>query len=152
VSAIDFPEYLQRAMSAAGYPRPVDVERGTNGEVAQGVVGRWLAGKGESPTISKLRPVANLLGITLAEMMVSAGLVEPYEVGLEEDPIPPKARTIEDEIRSDPRLRDDRKEALIRLLESLREEHTSRTPVRARRTHVSPDQGIDTDGNEELSG
>lgn len=152
MSVIDFPEYLQRAMTAAGYPRAVDVERGTDGEVAQGVVGRWLAGKGQKPTIEKLRPVAQLLSVPLAEMMVCAGLVEPHEVGLEENPTPPKVRTIEDEIRSDTRLRDDRKEALITLLESLREEHTGRTPVRSSRTPVSPDQGIDTDGNEELSG
>jgi transcriptional regulator with XRE-family HTH domain len=152
VAAIDFPEYLQRAMNAAGYPRAVDVERGTDGGVAQGVVGRWLAGKGESPTIGKLRPVARLLRVPLSEMMVAAGLVEPHEVGLEADPIPPEARTLEDDIRADSRLTPSRQEALIVILAELVEEHSGRTSVRSRRTHVSPDQGIDTADNEELSG
>ena len=152
MAAIDFPKYLQRAMTAAGYPRAVDVERGTGGEVAQGVVGRWLAGTGQSPTIGKLRPVARLLGIPLADMMVAAGLVEPHEVNLDAVPNPPEPLTVEDRIRADPRIREDRKELLIQFLETLTEEHTGRTPTRPRRTPGPSDQGVDTDVNEEQSG
>lgn len=123
VASIDFPAYLQTAMTNAGYPRPIDVERGTNGEVKLGVVARWLRGDGEEPSIRKLRPVAKLLGIPLLEMLVASGLITAVEAGFEDDPTPPPRRpTIEDDIRGNPGFSPEMKEAMLSLLAAVREE------------------------------
>jgi hypothetical protein len=123
VASIDFPEYLRQAMENAGYPTGVDVERGTDGEVDKGVVYRWLRGEGQAPTIAKLRPVAELLGIPLNEMMVAAGLVEPHEVGLGDVPKPPPPRpTLEDLVRESPDYSPEMKDAMAALLAAAREE------------------------------
>lgn len=123
VASIDFPAYLQTAMTNAGYPRPIDVERGTSGEVKLGVVARWLRGDGEEPSIRKLRPVARLLGIPLLEMMVAAGLITRVEAGFEADPVPPTRRpTIEDDIRESPQFSSQMKDAMLGLLAAVRDE------------------------------
>jgi transcriptional regulator with XRE-family HTH domain len=110
-------------MTNAGYPRPVDVQRGTNGEVEQGVVARWLRGEGQEPSIRKLRPVAQLLGVRLLEMMVRAGLITAVEAGFEEDPSPPPPRpTLEELVRADPAYSSEMKEAMAALLAAAREE------------------------------
>jgi transcriptional regulator with XRE-family HTH domain len=110
-------------MTNAGYPRPVDVERGTSGEVKLGVVARWLRSEGEEPSIRKLRPVAKLLGIPLLEMMVAAGLITRVEAGFEDDPAPPARRpTIEDGIRESPTYSPAMKDAMLSLLAAVREE------------------------------
>lgn len=110
-------------MTNAGYPRPIDVERGTSGEVKLGVVARWLRGDGEEPSIRKLRPVARLLGIPLLEMMVAAGLITRVEAGFEADPVPPTRRpTIEDDIRESPQFSSQMKDAMLGLLAAVRDE------------------------------
>ena len=123
VASIDFPAYLQQAMTNAGYPRPADVQRATDGEVDQGVVARWLRGEGQEPSIRKLRPVAQLLGVRLLEMMVCAGLITAVEAGFEEDPSPPAPRpTLEDLIRESPDYSAEMKNAMVALLTAAREE------------------------------
>jgi transcriptional regulator with XRE-family HTH domain len=123
VASIDFPAYLQTAMTNAGYPRPIDVERGTSGEVKLGVVARWLRGEGEEPSIRKLRPVAKLLGVRLLEMMVAAGLITAAEAGFEDDPSPPAPRpTLEDLVRASPDYSPGMKDAMSALLAAAREE------------------------------
>jgi hypothetical protein len=110
-------------MINAGYPRPVDVQRGTNGEVDQGVVARWLRGEGQEPTIRKLRPVARLLGIRLLEMIVRAGLLTAVEAGFEEDPSPPPPPpTLEELVRASPDYSSEMKDAMAALLAAAREE------------------------------
>lgn len=122
VASIDFPTYLQQAMTNAGYPRPVDVQRGTNGEVEQGVVARWLRGEGQEPSIRKLRPVAQLLGVPLLEMQVAAGINTAAEAGLETDPTPPPPRpTLEDLVRASPDYSPEMKEAMSALLAAARD-------------------------------
>jgi len=110
-------------MTNAGYPRPADVQRATDGEVDQGVVARWLRGEGQEPSIRKLRPVAQLLGVRLLEMMVCAGLITAVEAGFEEDPSPPAPRpTLEDLIRESPDYSAEMKNAMVALLTAAREE------------------------------
>lgn len=154
MSATDFPQYLQHAMDAAGLPTAADVERAARKidlEVDQNLVSRWLRGQlRQPPTVAKLRPVAEVLHVPLNEMMVASGVAEPHEVGLTTHPKPPIS--LEERIRGDKRLSSGKAEILVQLLGELREEHSPRTPVRIRR-HTNPtDQGIDTDGNQELSG
>ena len=149
----DFPEYLQLAMDAAAPPTPADVQRAAqaNGlDVDQNLVSRWLRGEmKQAPTVAKLRPVADVLGIPLNEMMVGAGLVSPAEVGLDRPPRPPM--TLEQRMRADKRLTPGKAEIMIRLLHEFQEEHSPRTGVRTRRHANQADQGIDTGGDEELS-
>ena len=110
-------------MNNAGYARPVDVERGTKGEVKLGVVARWLRGEGEAPSIAKLRPVAELLGVPLREMMVAAGLITAVEAGFEDDPTPPAPRpTLEDLVRASPDYSPEMKDAMSALLAAARDE------------------------------
>jgi transcriptional regulator with XRE-family HTH domain len=153
VAATDFPKYLQRAMDAAGLPTAADVARAADRagiDLDQNLVSRWLRGESKgAPTVAKLRPVARVLGIPLNEMMVHAGLVEPSEVGLKAAGPPV---TAEDKIRADPRLTPDKQNVLIQLLETLREGHSSRTGVRDKRYDGAPDQPVDMDVTEELSG
>lgn len=123
MASIDFPAYLQTAMTNAGYPRPIDVERGTSGEVKLGVVARWLRGDGEEPSIRKLRPVAELLGIRLLEMMVAAGLVTAAEAGFEDDPAPPPPRpTLEDLVRASSDYSPEMKDAMSAILAAARKD------------------------------
>lgn len=110
-------------MNNAGYPRPVDVERGTEGEVKLGVVARWLRGVGEAPSIPKLRAVGELLGIPLLEMQVAAGLITAAEAGFEDDPSPPPPRpTLEDLVRASPDYSPEMKDAMSALLVAARDE------------------------------
>lgn len=88
------------------------------------IVNRWLNGK-TMPSIDALREIAEPLGLEPRELWVRAGYMTRKEVGLEDSPTPPTGRhTVEDEIRADIRIRDDRKEPLIALLETLREEYS----------------------------
>lgn len=154
VPATDFPQYLQHAMDAAGMPTPAEVGRAAMAaglDVDQNLVSRWLRGSmKQAPSVDKLRPVAELLHVPLNKMMVAAGVAEPHEVGLAEDPRPPA--TIEERIRSDKRLTPGKAEILIQLLEELRGEHSTRTSVRIKGQTNPADQGIDTGDNKELSG
>lgn len=110
-------------MNNAGYPRPVDVERGTNGQVKLGNVARWLRGEGEVPSIAKLRAVGELLGVPILEMQVAAGLITAQEAGFEDDPKPPAPRpTLEDLIRESPDYSPEMKEAMAALLTAARDE------------------------------
>jgi hypothetical protein len=151
-----FAAYLRAAMGRAGLPTAPDVEDATGGAVKRGTIYRWLRGDGygdEGEVSPRLvRAAAKALGVPPLEMFVAAGLLSAEEAGLEGEPEPPRVRTIEDDIREDRRLTPERQELLIQLLETLTEEHTGRTSVRTRRPRTSPDQGIDTDDNEELSG
>lgn len=151
----NFAAYLRAAMEAAALPRVEDLSAATGGAVKISTLYRWLRADGDEDgelSWKRLRAVADVLGIPPLEMFVAAGLLSPEEARFEGRPQPPEKRTIEDEIRSDRRLSPERQEALITLLGELREEHTGRTSVRARRTQVPSDQGIDTDVNTELSG
>lgn len=125
----NFAAFLKAAMDAAGIPNGNQLAERV--DVAASMVNRWL--RAESlPTIDNLRVISPHIGVPMRELVVVAGYLTREEQGLGDDPTPPTGRhTVEDEIRADPRIRDDRKEPLIALLESLREEHSdSRTDVR----------------------
>lgn len=117
-----FAAYLRAAMEAARIPTGAQLAEAAG--IAPSLVNRWLNGK-TSPSIDNLRAIAKPLGVPARELFVRAGLLTRAEVGLEDDPTPPTGRhSIEDEIRADGRIREDRKEPLIALLETLREEYS----------------------------
>lgn len=149
-----FAAFLRAAMDAAGV-RPQDVETATGGDVRMSTIYRWLRAEGDDGvelSWKRLRAVGDVLNVPPLDMAVAAGLLSAEEAGYARNPPPPVRRSIEDEIRVDPRFSPRRREALIALIEELSEEESPRTPVRPSRTRVSPDQGIDTGDNEELSG
>ncbi|QOR55814.1 MAG: hypothetical protein YHS30scaffold324_46 [Catenulispora phage 69_17] len=117
-----FAAYLKAAMQAARIPNGAQLAEEAG--LAQSLVSRWLNGK-TMPSIDNLRAIAEPLGLEPRELWVRAGYMTRAEVGLGEEPTAPTGRhTVEDEIRADARIRDDRKEPLIALLESLREEYS----------------------------
>lgn len=149
-----FAVYLRAAMEAAGMPRAEEVAAATHGVVKVSTVYRWLRPDDDEGERSprRLRAVATALNVPVMDMFIAAGVVMPEEAGREGVPSPPEVPSIEDQIRTDPRVREGLKEPLIQLLEALTEEHAGRSPARTRRTNVPLDQDIDTDVNEEQSG
>lgn len=129
----DFAAYLKAAMKAARIPNGAQLA--AEAGIAPSLVNRWLNGR-TLPSIEALRAIAPPLGVPKRDLFVRAGILTPDEVGLEDKPMPPTSRhSIEDEIRADRSIRDDRKDALISLLESLREEDSgSGTNVREERS------------------
>lgn len=128
-----FAAYLQAAMNAARISNGARLAEMSG--IGQSLVSRWLNGK-SIPSIENLRAIAEPLGVPMRDLVIRAGHMTSEEFGLEEEPTPPTGRhSIEDEIRADPRIRDDRKEVLIGLLESLRDEYSdTRTGERSDRS------------------
>lgn len=123
--AQDFATYLRRAMASAG-KTPADLARATG--VAGSVVSRWL--RGSIPTVENLRLLAPVLGVPTRDLVVVAGHMLPEEVGLTGIPEPPDrpAPTVEESIRAEPYLSDDKKVLFLGLLNALREEHSQDDP------------------------
>jgi transcriptional regulator with XRE-family HTH domain len=114
--------FLKAAMEAARIPTGAHLAELSG--INPSLVNRWLNGK-TVPSIDGLRAIAEPLGLEPRELWVRAGYMTRSEVGLGDDPVPPTGKhSVEDEIRADGRIRDDRKEPLIALLESLREEYS----------------------------
>lgn len=125
-----FVAFLKAAMAAAEIPTGARLAElaGLNGSM----VNRWLNGKA-TPTIDALREVAPHLRIPLPVLVVRAGHMTAEEMGLSDADLLLLTgnHSLEDEIRRDPRIRDDRKEPLIQFIETLFEEDPdSRTNVR----------------------
>lgn len=117
-----FAAYLKAAMDAARISSGAQLAEEAG--LAQSLVSRWLNGK-SIPLHDALRAIAEPLGVPMLDLVVRAGYLTPAEARLEGEPLPPTSKhSIEDEIRADTRIRDDRKEALIGLLDSLREEYS----------------------------
>lgn len=117
-----FAAFLKAAMEAVEIPNGAQLAEEAG--IGASVVNRWLNGK-TLPSIEALRAIAGPLGLEPRELWVRAGYMTWAEVGLDGGPIPPTGRhSVEDEIRADARIRDDRKEPLIALLDSLREEYS----------------------------
>jgi transcriptional regulator with XRE-family HTH domain len=129
----NFAAYLKASMKAARIGSGAQLAEAAG--IAQSLVSRWLNGK-TLPSIEALRAIAEPLGVPMRDLVVRAGYMTPDEVGLEDEPVPPTSKhSIEDEIRADARIRPDRKEALINLLEALREEDSGGgTSVREERS------------------
>jgi transcriptional regulator with XRE-family HTH domain len=128
----DLVAFLKAAMDAARIQTGAQLAEQAG--VNPSLVNRWLNGK-TMPSIENLRAIAEPLGLEPRELWVRAGYMTRAEVGLEGPPTPPTGRhSIEDEIRADIRIRGDRKEPLIALLETLREEYSDdRTDERGAR-------------------
>lgn len=117
----DFSVFLRHAMNSAGFKSVAELSRASG--IGEPVINRWLAGKAQ-PTIELLRPLVPVIGVPLLDLLVAAGRMTAVEAGLEHDPSPPgPPPTIEDEIRGDPYLSADKKDALIGLLAVLRSEN-----------------------------
>jgi transcriptional regulator with XRE-family HTH domain len=129
LGAGSFVAFLKAAMEAAGIPTGARLAElaGLN----PSLVNRWLNGK-TVPSIDNLREIAPHLRVPLRVLVVRAGHMTAEEMGIDKDlPLPTGNHTLEDELRSDPRIRDDRKEPLIQFLQTLFEEDPdSRSNVR----------------------
>jgi transcriptional regulator with XRE-family HTH domain len=115
-----FVAFLKAAMEAARIPTGARLAElaGLN----PSIVNRWLNGKAV-PAHDALRAIAPHLGIPMIVLVVRAGYMTAEEAGLEGSPTPPTGNhTLEDEIRNDPRIRDDRKEPLIQMIQTLFED------------------------------
>jgi len=125
----NFAAFLRAAMGAAQIPTGARLAElaGLN----PSIVNRWMNDKAV-PTIEALRAIAPHLGLPLRLLVVRAGYMTSEEVGLGDDPMPPTGHhSLEDEIRSDPRIREEQKTALIQLIETMFEEDSpARTNVR----------------------
>lgn len=127
--AQDFGAYLRHAMDSA---KLTAADLGRAAGVANSVVSRWF--RGSVPSIENLRLLSPALGVPMRELVVAAGHLLPEEVGLAEMPqAPGPPPDIEDEIRADAYLSDDKKQALIAVLRALRAEYAENPPVRRQR-------------------
>lgn len=128
-----FVAFLKAAMKAAEIPTGARLAELAN--LNPSLVNRWLNGKA-TPSLEALREISKPLGLEPRVLWVRAGHVTAKEVGLDDIPLPPTgSHGLEDELRSDPRIRDSQKEPLIQFLQTLFEEDPdSRTDVRNERT------------------
>lgn len=125
----NFVAFLKAAMGAARIPTGARLAE--LADLNPSVVNRWLNGKAV-PTIDALRKIAPHLHLPLRILVDRAGIMSAEEMGFDGDLAPPTGNhSLEDELRADPRIRDDQKEPLIQLLRTLFEEDPeSRTSVR----------------------
>jgi transcriptional regulator with XRE-family HTH domain len=118
-------------MTSAGLPRAADLSRATG--IPETLISRWLRGLAV-PTVESLRLLVDAIHVELLELMVVAGHLSAVEARLEEDPTPPgPPPSIEDQILAMPHMSDDKKEALIALLQVLRAENDDNRGERQRR-------------------
>jgi transcriptional regulator with XRE-family HTH domain len=127
----DFPTFLRHAMNSAGYRNVAELSRASG--IGEPVLNRWLSSRTQ-PTIELLRPLVDAIHVPLLQLLVVAGRMTAIEAGLAQDPSPPgPPPTVEDEIRSDPYLSDDKKDAMIAMLRVLRSEYDDRDSTRKRK-------------------
>ena len=120
-----FADYFKDVMRAAGYVRSsgeLDVPALSRiSGVPDSILRRWLNEEGD-PSLPNLRLVAPALGVAKRDLFVASGQVLMDEVGLIEEPQPPKAPpTPEERIMADDLLSDEDTSALIHTLHALRE-------------------------------
>lgn len=119
----NFVAFLKAAMEAAKIPTGARLAELAN--LNPSLVNRWINGK-TIPSIENLREIAKPLGLEPRVLWVRAGHVTAREVGLDDTPVLPTGNhALEDELRSDPRIRDSQKEPLIQFLQTLFEEDAS---------------------------
>jgi transcriptional regulator with XRE-family HTH domain len=116
-----FGAYLTRAMDAARLSI-ADLERQTG--INNSLISKWRLGR-TVPSMENLRLLAPALHVPPMDLFVRAGHVMPEEAGLTSMPDPPEPHplTAEEVIRADPYLSDDKKDAFIALLNTLRDEY-----------------------------
>ena len=126
----EFGLFLLHAMNSAGYSTVAALSRASG--IAEPVLARWLKNETQ-PSLEGLRPLAAAVRVPLLELLVAAGRMTAAEAGLEADPTPPPAPpTIEEQILALP-MSDDRKQALIAMLQVLRGENDDGRSERRRR-------------------
>lgn len=116
-----FGVYLTRAMDAARLSI-ADLERQTG--INNSLISKWRLGR-TVPSMENLRLLAPALHVPPMDLFVRAGHVMPEEAGLAALPEPPEPRppTAEEGIRAEPYLSDDKKDAFIALLNTIRDDY-----------------------------
>lgn len=123
---LTFGAFLRHAMNSAGLPTAPRL--GAVAGLDSSVINRWMRGK-TIPTIDNLRQIAPHIRVPLRELMVVAGHMTRDEAGLDGEPTPPgPPPSVYDDIRDDPYLSDDKKQALITVIKAIREEYAEDTP------------------------
>lgn len=79
-------EFLDEAMKAKGLTQ---AGLATASGIGDAVISRWL-NKGNQPDIANLRRLVVPLGVSLLELMVAAGHIEPAEAKLKDRPKAPE--------------------------------------------------------------
>lgn len=127
----DFPRFLRHAMHSAGYKTVAELSRASG--VGEAVINKWMNGRSQ-PTIELLRPLVEVIHVPLLELLVVCGRLSVQEARLKGEPTPPgPAPTYEDNIRADPYLSDDKKAALIAMINAMRSDEVEGSTARKRR-------------------
>lgn len=123
-----FGAWLKQTRRTAGFPTPSALGRETG--IDQSLIAKWEADKAQ-PGIANLRRLARVLpGVTVVDLMVRAGHLEPEEVGMSSLPETP-APALDPDLEGiqawldDARVPEERKTAAREYLRFLREQRTA---------------------------
>jgi transcriptional regulator with XRE-family HTH domain len=78
--------FLDQAMKAKGLTQ---AQLAADSGIGDAVISRWL-NKGNQPDIANLRRLVKPLGLSLLELLVAAGHIEPIEAKMRDKPKPPE--------------------------------------------------------------
>lgn len=88
VSAVStpWPEYLHKAMKAAGIETAAELSRRTG--IGEAQISRWLRGQNQTD-VQMIRRLSPVLKVPVVELLVAAGHIDPAEAKMKDRPEPP---------------------------------------------------------------